>query len=966
MANRPGQVVDDRRGVPSGFQELPADAQLDPIPIRRNGRDPWDQFTPVGDDEFAQMAVVPEGFEELPADAAVQPARMDDKAIRARLTSLIQSQASRADIDAFLQSQGIDPAAVPNIDQALAAARQGREFGVRTVNETPEATAAPETAGQALYRGVGDVAAGVGDLLGIIGNPLNAGINYLTGSNLSTDLGETFRGWTGAPDPITDTERYLSAGARGAAAGLAGAGLGSLAGGAGGMTGYVARQVASNPAVDAVSGMTSGLGAEGGRDVAGTPGAIVGGLAGGIGGAVGAARAFATRVPAAVALGRDGRLTPEAYDMAMRAGTTEGDVLDAYARVRASGNRDTRSPAERQAAREAARNRPATTPDQQARLDAALQDPQTAPSPTAVPDLPAQTRAITNAIGERIPAVLRQDGSFVRRYDGVDYPIEIIGNEQIDGYGRSMIQVRGPEGHIGFVPKDEVFPASSQSPASEIPTSADNTPPTNAQGRYGEAQSEGINLTRGQAEQDFQIQNDENSLRVSATNEGEQARGFFRQQQEQIQNAITRFRSAFGEDAGNAADRGKQVRDAVRDLRDAGQEGVSRLYRLAEEAGGDALPLETDGIRNAATDVLISARVKPLVKKSIEEELARYGLIGEAAPMNEVGITRVTLDDGSTVSFRGQPRQLTAANAEDLRKSINSLYLQDDSRLSQSIKPAIDDALEAALAQSSDEGGMVGARYQAARAAHRQQRQTFNAKDIIDNLIAVKRGTETDVHLPERAIAQVLGAGKDGVSNLRRVKALLMSSNTPSSKQAWAAIQHQGLADIFDSAISRNVNHGNGQIGDVVSGAKLNSAIERFGPMKLRELLDQEQFNGLMKLRRIIGNATIPISGTVNPSGTATKILNFLKGAGTRVSAFVPGFSTVLDSGSNLLAKASEQAATRRTLDGILRYDGTPASARKIDQQAQEFVRQFVDAGKSGRFVPTSINLTRAPTERKR
>lgn len=272
---------------------------------------------------------------------------------------------------------------------------------------------------------------------------------------------------------------------------------------------------------------------------------------------------------------------------------------------------------------------------------------------------------------------------------------------------------------------------------------------------------------------------------------------------------------------------------------------------------------------------------------------------------------------------------------------------------------------QAALAQSSDEGGMVGARYQAARAAHRQQRQTFNAKDIIDNLIAVKRGTETDVHLPERAIAQVLGAGKDGVSNLRRVKALLMSSNTPSSKQAWAAIQHQGLADIFDSAISRNVNHGNGQIGDVVSGAKLNSAIERFGPLKLRELLDQEQFNGLMKLRRIIGNATIPISGTVNPSGTATKILNFLKGAGTRVSAFVPGFSTVLDSGSNLLAKASEQAATRRTLDGILRYDGTPASARKIDQQAQEFVRQFVDAGKSGRFVPTSINLTRPPVERK-
>jgi len=494
--------------------------------------------------------------------------------------------------------------------------------------------------------------------------------------------------------------------------------------------------------------------------------------------------------------------------------------------------------------------------------------------------------------------------------------------------------------------------------AERLPQAANNTPPTTPEGRYAEAADEGIDLTRGQAEQNFQVQNDENSLRVSATSEGEQARGFFRQQQEQIQNAITRFRSAFGDDAGNAADRGQQVKDAVRSLRDAGQEGVSRLYRLAEEAGGEALPLETSGIRNAATDVLIDELVPAGVKKSIEQEMARYGLIGEAAPINEAGITRVTLDDGSAVSFRGPVKQLTAANAEDLRKAVNRLYMSDPSRASQAIKPAIDDALEAALEGASGQEGNIGQTLKTARAAHQQQRQTFNAKDIINNLIAVKRGTETDVMMPERAIAQVIGAGKEGVSNLRKVKSLLLSSNTPSSRQAWAAIQHQGLADIFDSAISRNVNHGNGQIGDVVSGAKLNSAIERFGPLKLRELLDQEQFNGLMKLRRIIGNATIPISGTVNPSGTATKIINYLKAGTLRFSGHIPGLGTAVNAIAGAAAKGKEIAATRRTLDGILRYDGTPASARKIDQQAQEFVRQFVDAGKSGRFVPTSVNLT--------
>lgn len=839
-----------------GFMELPADAQIDPIP---------------------------EGFEELPADAQLQPAQMSPADVRGRLDALIRQKASRADIDAFLRSQNIDPAAVTGLDAAMAAAQQGRDFGVRTVNETPEAAAAPETTGQALYRGVGDVAAGVGDLLGIVANPLNAGINYLTGSNLSTDLGETFRDWTGAPDPITDTERYLSAGARGAAAGLAGAGIGALAGGAGGMTGYVARQVASNPAVDAVSGATSGLGAEGGRDVAGTPGAIAGGLVGGLGGGLAAARAFASRIPAAVAVGRDGRLTPEAHELAMRAGVSEGDALDAYARARVASDR--RLPAERQAAREAVRNRPRD-------LEGDATRPVQPKQSETVPDLTARTDALVEGISERLPQA------------------------------------------------------------------ADNRPPLTPQERYAEASREGISLTRGQAEQDFQIQNDENSLRISATNEGEQARGFFRQQQEQIQDAITRFRKAFGEDAGNAADRGQQVKDAVRALRDAGQEGVSRLYRLAEEAGGEALPLETDGIRNAATDVLIDELVPAGVKKSIEQEMARYGLIGEAAPTNEAGITRVTLDDGSAVSFRGPVKRLTAANAEDLRKAVNRLYMSDPSRASQAIKPAIDDALEAALEGASGQEGGIGQTLQAARAAHRQQRQTFNAKDIIDNLIAVKRGTETDVLMPERAIAQVLGAGKDGVSNLRRVKTLLMSSNTPSSRQAWAAIQHQGLADIFDSAISRNVNHGNGQIGDVVSGAKLNSAIERFGPLKLRELLDQEQFNGLMKLRRIIGTATIPISGTVNPSGTATKIINYLKAGTLRFGGHIPGLGTALNAVAGAAAKGKEIAATRRTLDGILRYDGTAASASKIDRQAQEFVRQFVDAGKSGRFVPTSINLT--------
>lgn len=242
------------------------------------------------------------------------------------------------------------------------------------------------------------------------------------------------------------------------------------------------------------------------------------------------------------------------------------------------------------------------------------------------------------------------------------------------------------------------------------------------------------------------------------------------------------------------------------------------------------------------------------------------------------------------------------------------------------------------------------------------QRGTFHAKDIIDSLVRNVKGTNTPVLLPERAIAKVIGAGKDGVSNLRKVKALLLSSGSDNARQAWAGIQHQGLADIFGEALSRNVNHGGGQIGDVISGAKLNSAIDKFGIDKLRTLLEPEDFNGLMKLRRIIGNATILISGTTNPSGTATKIINYLQSGTLR---FVGGsvLGKAMSSATALASKAKELAATRKTLEGITSYTG-PESASRMDAAAQAFIREYVDTGESGGLVPATINLGRlAETE---
>lgn len=136
--------------------------------------------------------------------------------------------------------------------------------------------------GQAFYAGVGDVAELAGDTLGIIGNPLNAGINALTGTNLSTDLGQTFREATGAPDgnPIA------SAINKGAGTALFGAGIANAARPiATGVGSVVTNALAQQPVRQVVGGASAGLSAEVANQMgAPAPVQAAAGLVGGVAG----------------------------------------------------------------------------------------------------------------------------------------------------------------------------------------------------------------------------------------------------------------------------------------------------------------------------------------------------------------------------------------------------------------------------------------------------------------------------------------------------------------------------------------------------------------------------------------------------------------------------------------------------------------------------------------------------------
>jgi hypothetical protein len=110
--------------------------------------------------------------------------------------------------------------------------------GVRPTNPAPAAGADPEVKvsasngypslseiGKYLYAGAGDLVESAGDTVGLITNPLNAGINWALGSNvLGTDLGGAARELTGAPEG----NRYAKAINTAGGSVLTGAGLAGL------------------------------------------------------------------------------------------------------------------------------------------------------------------------------------------------------------------------------------------------------------------------------------------------------------------------------------------------------------------------------------------------------------------------------------------------------------------------------------------------------------------------------------------------------------------------------------------------------------------------------------------------------------------------------------------------------------------------------------------------------------------
>ena len=829
------------------------------------------------------------------------------------------------------------------------------------------------TAGEEAKRGFGiglrAVIEGAGDVAGLVMNPVNSLLNAtglpqrLTGEALpmANDPSVNVADMMGLSNPQFASEKMASAVERGATGGLLtyGAGSAGTIAKLPGAAGTVSRALAAAPIGDAVSGGLSGASAEGARQAGyGPAGQLVAGVVGGglgIGGAVVTERAagrFGGRragelpatTPREVVLDRAGELTEDGQELVARHGFTPDEIRQAYD--------DSPTPAGTSRA-----------------------------GGDRTPDLVEAEDRVRNALED-----VGRAGGRIELQNGETISLDANRPSRADPEALAAAQAKLTEARqeleVARAAAGRATAAMDQAPApvrdsrlAAMPTDAPSPAPGTraASDRTREAEALGIPLTRGQATQDFAIQDTEQTLRAQASGEGDKARTFLMDQADKIREAATKFREAFGSADMTRADRGRVVVDALRELRDRGKDGINTLYREANAMGGNGLALDVEGIASAAKRALVEADVPDSVKNVIRQEMARYGMIGKNAVTAEDGLTTVTLSDGRKVQFYGDPEPLTVGNAEQFRKAISAQYAVDGPRkLSQPIKGAVDDAVEAAVEAAARNGvdGPVGEKLRQARRAVVEQKETFAAKDVVQRLVDWKKGTRTDNVLPERAVSEVLSGE---VSNLRRVKAVLLGSPTPTSRGAWRAIQAEGVGGIIDKAYTANSNLGGGPVA-TISGAKLNSEILRFGIPKLKILLDEADFDRLMSLRRVIGEATIPISGTTNPSGSAFKLMRFLAPMAVKFSG-IPLVGPAIDVASGLVKQAKATAEASRTLAGMISY-GAEEAARETagrasrgaatartgnaeaDERAAGFIVALVEAARAGRLAAAVVAST--------
>lgn len=469
-----------------------------------------------------------------------------------------------------------------------------------------------------------------------------------------------------------------------------------------------------------------------------------------------------------------------------------------------------------------------------------------------------------------------------------------------------------------------------------------------AQIRGERAEMFGFDLDEAQRLRDFDLQ----SLKQDALNAegalGDAARAAQQKQQQQIVRGVQeRVLDRFGADIGgdfavrgedfSKIELGDRIKEAIQGLKARDEEAVKLAYKAARNADVPNITIKRDGkmgegLVQAFLDHDEIFPVDDASRRKGFEALAKFGLIGDV--VEKRGADTVIDFNGQKILIRGDVTPLGIKNAEDFRKRWNAINKTDQTGLGFVMKSETDRVMDKIIDAFPDGADQV-AGFKAARDAFRNMKNTFEAGDIIQDAIALKRGKNVDVIPAERFLDSAILGSKNRVQNIKKLKGALVANGNAASRQAFSNIKAVTLEEILRRSTK------NGQI----SGAVLNTQLNKMGDAALTELYGKKGLIRIKAMAAAIGDATIPLDGTVNYSNTANKFFNFMKRS---LSLAQPAIGTAGD----MVTGAAQSREQRKRLQGglsiLLRKDmNKPASirAQNVSLEMAKYLNTLAAAG---------------------
>ena len=357
--------------------------------------------------------------------------------------------------------------------------------------------------------------------------------------------------------------------------------------------------------------------------------------------------------------------------------------------------------------------------------------------------------------------------------------------------------------------------------------------------REAESRSAGVRLTRGETEQNMdRLSFERETAKLDA---GEPIREFKAQQAADLKASLENMADEFSPFSLSRREAGDTVQDTLKTLKDQDKEITRNLYNAARVQMGDSHPIGTESIRN--------------VFDQMED---RYeGLVAE------IPAIRKSLEKFNVIGKKGKP--LHAGNAEELRQRFNDAWDPIDGRnhiVVGKLKKALDDELDkiADVANVED--------FKKARFSAKKDKDTWEAKDILENISSFKRGTDTLKVAPELVVEKIM-KGPQAPTNIVAVKNILLrDGGTKESRETWNTIKRYTVDDLLAKSFkSKAATEEGGQI--AFSPSAFDSALERIGADGLKELFTPAELKKIREFQRVAGDATRTIKGAENFSNHA-------------------------------------------------------------------------------------------------